>query len=111
MSRNTNKYAMMVEWYLFHEKEIRQAVDEARLDVASTRAGGEHPRLRGKDFLSDHGVSTGLGSPPLARERLAYQEVYLFFIGITPAYAGKTPYLAGVELANKDHPRLRGKDR
>ena len=39
MSRNTNKYAMMVEWHLFHEKEIRQAVDEARLDVASTGAG------------------------------------------------------------------------
>ena len=39
MGRNTNKYAMMVEWHLFHEKEIRQAVDEARLDVASTGAG------------------------------------------------------------------------
>lgn len=39
MSRNTNKYAMMVEWHLFREKEIKQAVDEARLDVASTGAG------------------------------------------------------------------------
>lgn len=39
MGRNTNKYAMMVEWHLFHEKEIKQAVDEARLDVASTGAG------------------------------------------------------------------------
>lgn len=38
MGRNTNKYAMMVEWHLFREKEIRQAVDEARLDVASTGA-------------------------------------------------------------------------
>ena len=39
MGRNTNKYAMAVEWHLFHEKEIKQAVDEARLDVASTGAG------------------------------------------------------------------------
>lgn len=39
MGRNTNKYAMMVEWHLFREKEIKQAVDEARLDVASTGAG------------------------------------------------------------------------
>ena len=39
MGRNTNKYAMMVEWHLFREKEIKQAVDEARLDVASKGAG------------------------------------------------------------------------
>lgn len=39
MGRNTNKYAMAVEWHLFREKEIRQAVDEARLDAASTGAG------------------------------------------------------------------------
>ncbi len=39
MGRNTNKYAIMVEWHLFREKEIKQAVDEARLDVASTGAG------------------------------------------------------------------------
>ena len=39
MGRNTNKYAMMVEWHLFREKEIRQAVDEARLDAAPTGLG------------------------------------------------------------------------
>mgnify|MGYP004501062173 FL=1 len=36
MSKNTNKYAKTVEWYLFREKEIKQAVAEARLDVAFT---------------------------------------------------------------------------
>ena len=71
----------------------------------------DHPRLRGKDAPDSLVSLIVQGSPPLARERLAYQEVYLFVVGITPAYAGKTPYLAGVELANKDHPRLRGKDR
>lgn len=36
MSKSTNKYAKTVEWYLFREKEIKQAVAEARLDVAFT---------------------------------------------------------------------------
>ena len=39
MGRNTNKYAMMVEWHLFREKEIRLAVDEARLDTAPSGLG------------------------------------------------------------------------
>ena len=37
MNRNTgNKYTKIVEWHLFREKEIRQAVMEARLDSASS---------------------------------------------------------------------------
>ena len=37
MNRNTgNKYTKIVEWHLFREKEIRQAVMEARLDGASS---------------------------------------------------------------------------
>ena len=34
MSRNTNKYAMMVEWHLFREKEIKQAVADAALEAS-----------------------------------------------------------------------------
>lgn len=33
MSKNTNRYAKIVEWYLFREKEIKQAVAETRLDA------------------------------------------------------------------------------
>lgn len=37
MNRNTgNKYTKTVEWHLFREKEIRQAVMEARLDSVAT---------------------------------------------------------------------------
>ena len=37
MNRNTgNTYTKIVEWHLFREKEIRQAVVEARLDGASS---------------------------------------------------------------------------
>ena len=70
----------------------------------------DHPRLRGKDFLSDHGVSTGLGSPPLARERRIVLDNGITIPGITPAYAGKTEPFSCRMILLRDHPRLRGKN-
>ena len=52
----------------------------------------DHPRLRGKDGTSYWQRVIRQGSPPLTRER---QFTFLNtapLAGITPAYAGKTPY-------------------
>ena len=51
-----------------------------------------------------------MGSPPRMRERLRdYLKKHLRF-GITPAYAGKTPFLKPKLTGTQDHPRVCGKD-
>ena len=73
-------------------------------------AFGDHPRLRGKDQVTNPLGSACLGSPPLARERRVQVAVRSYQARITPACAGKTfshVALMGIDL---DHPRLRGKD-
>ena len=60
--------------------------------------GRDHPRLRGKDvpFLSSW--LSSVGSPPLARERLAVSHLTPSTDGITPACAGKTGHEGTAEI-------------
>ncbi len=66
--------------------------------------------MRGKDNLADRCRSRELGSPPLARERLAAPACHPVLSRITPACAGKTSCSGCCCQVPEDHPRLRGKD-
>ena len=50
----------------------------------------DHPRLRGKDIYAENSIDEFIGSPPLARERLASLPKGSSTRRITPACAGKT---------------------
>ena len=68
----------------------------------------DHPRLRGEYPLTiryDNGVE---GSPPLARGIQQQIAAFLASCRITPACAGNTNHPPRMELACRDHPRLRG---
>ena len=49
-----------------------------------------------------------VGSPPLTRGKAALVVVAVFFMRITPAYAGKSDIFLSNNNDNQDHPRLRG---
>ena len=70
----------------------------------------DHPRSCGKDpYLRVHQTFLP-GSPPLVRERLAYNEVSSVGSRITPARAGKTGIVVETTDGHRDHPRSCGKD-
>ena len=70
----------------------------------------DHPRVCGKDPTLIARVAWNLGSPPRMRERLLVLGIVFSFLGITPAYAGKTPVALVVPATAWDHPRVCGKD-
>ena len=51
---------------------------------------GDHPRVCGKNSSEILSSMYRLGSPPRVREKLSYQLLTAFPLGITPACAGKT---------------------
>ena len=55
-----------------------------------------------------HAVTIAHESPPLTRGKVNCFGPVLVYIGITPAYAGKSPQVCGKFPQSKDHPRLRG---
>ena len=67
--------------------------------------------MRGKDRFRPIRIQLMLGSPPLARERLAAASRPSVAHGITPACAGKTGLGRCTATLFRDHPRLRGKDK
>ena len=68
----------------------------------------DHPRLRGEKLRSSVGSSPSSGSPPLTRGKAILHINRVVNIGITPAYAGKSPVLHPQDVSVQDHPRLRG---
>ena len=68
----------------------------------------DHPRLRGEYTVCGTIEENAMGSPPLARGIPCDFEHKIMCIGITPAYAGNTPFSALSLLPSRDHPRLRG---
>ena len=71
----------------------------------------DHPRLRGEHRRRHRRVQRGPGSSPPARGTLAANNDRGWCAGIIPACAGNTAILAVVQLAKRDHPRLRGEHR
>ena len=71
---------------------------------------GDHPRMCGKDQITQSFVLRHPGSPPHVRERLFGRDFLCFPFRITPACAGKTS-TSPVKLSTYwDHPRMCGKD-
>ena len=69
---------------------------------------GDHPRLRGEHYQSSLKDICGIGSPPPTRGTLIYNNNWIMYFRITPAYAGNTSE-GWPELSSEgDHPRLRG---
>ncbi len=84
---------------------------ERRLHPLHSQAlGWDHPRIRGKDFNMRLKLTVDWGSPPHTRERLIKCKSDMYYLRITPAYAGKTAGRPRFQCSARDHPRIRGKD-
>ena len=89
----------------------------------------DHPRLCGEKFASPAPRVNGIGSPPPMRGKGCHVVFLSFHFRITPAYAGKSPFLFSIcgggtgspppmrgkvcrydrpHTAARDHPRLCG---
>ena len=79
--------------------------------VNTSPSSGDHPRIRGKHYTLISPSRTITGSPPHTRETLRGALYDVRHDGITPAYAGNTPFLSVPSCEHQDHPRIRGKHR
>ena len=72
---------------------------------------GDHPRLRGEQWMMAARLWRNAGSPPLARGTDLYRPRIPGNPWITPACAGNSGIRAAAFRAFKDHPRLRGEQK
>ena len=68
----------------------------------------DHPRVCGEKVSAIHRESASLGSPPRMRGKVTSGMLFLAFIGITPAYAGKRQMARKAGRTKPDHPRVCG---
>ena len=64
----------------------------------------------GENKSSSCPISGRLGSPPRVRGKLVNSRQFIYYIGITPACAGKTKNLYVFIMDNQDHPRVCGEN-
>ena len=69
-----------------------------------------HPRSRGENILKCGCFAVATGSSPLARGKQSRSGVSRSRLGLIPARAGKTAYLAGMRISVTAHPRSRGEN-
>ena len=83
-----------------------------KTDVIGLRLNGleKHPRLRGEDLRRGIRKHRAFETPPLARGRPLHVASAIGRSRNTPACAGKTRKVAGVNRRREKHPRLRGED-
>ena len=70
--------------------------------------GQDHPRLCGEKSRTVFPRRNPAGSPPPMRGKVPFVIKNVVFIGITPAYAGKSCNPCQVYGRRRDHPRLCG---
>ena len=70
----------------------------------------DHPRVCGKNEVRAVKFSYVVGSPPRVREKLRPDGQIFFIEGITPACAGKTSFKRPMNVLDRDHPRVCGKN-
>ena len=68
----------------------------------------DHPRLCGEKIVPNVEAITSAGSPPPMRGKAEAFAVADFFVGIPPAYAGKSTFCTKSVCFSWDHPRLCG---
>ena len=69
---------------------------------------GDHPRVCGEKSQSTSASPRALGSPPRMRGKGVKQSNSRIRMGITPAYAGKSPTAKQRGIPGRDHPRVCG---
>ena len=72
------------------------------------KINGDHPRLCGEKAVVGNYNRIFVGSPPPMRGKVFFFDPEHLRIGITPAYAGKSPLFQNVRQCIEDHPRLCG---
>ena len=70
----------------------------------------DHPRACGENSGISFPPHRGRGSPPRMRGKLSCSPSAFWFVGITPAHAGKTRKVEASALSNRDHPRACGEN-
>ena len=71
-------------------------------------AGWDHPRVCGEKGILLLFTRARLGSPPRMRGKDTSESAWGGDTGITPAYAGKRPFLPPAAETTRDHPRVCG---
>ena len=72
--------------------------------------GAAHPRSRGENAPMVRCHLVVYGSSPLTRGKLRVQRRAEAFLGLIPAHAGKTTWVAVCSLRPRAHPRSRGEN-
>ena len=75
---------------------------------ATLQACQDHPRLCGEKEISKLNPTHVKGSPPPMRGKVILNQSNAVFLGITPAYAGKSRSVYEIGIPYQDHPRLCG---
>ena len=70
--------------------------------------GEDHPRICGEKHTPMQGMKRLLGSPPHMRGKDLPIDTERDEAGITPAYAGKSPFQKRYHAGYRDHPRICG---
>ena len=68
----------------------------------------DHPRVCGEKHFTTGTSVNPRGSPPRMRGKVPDFLVFSLLLGITPAYAGKSPSYEAVYAVYRDHPRVCG---
>ena len=68
----------------------------------------DHPRVCGEKNCLQLRITEAMGSPPRMRGKVTPSRCSWACIGITPAYAGKSPTAKQRGIPGRDHPRVCG---
>ena len=68
----------------------------------------DHPRVCGEKPHPQSAGANAPGSPPRMRGKVLYTKSRKPLYRITPAYAGKSCFITGVFIPDRDHPRVCG---
>ena len=68
----------------------------------------DHPRVCGEKHRRHRATNRPMGSPPRMRGKVGLIYDKAGSLGITPAYAGKSCFITGVFIPDRDHPRVCG---
>ena len=68
----------------------------------------DHPRVCGEKAKYWMQGREPEGSPPRMRGKVPALAGFIAYNGITPAYAGKSPFRCSVSAVDEDHPRVCG---
>ena len=81
---------------------------KSRLCFRGLTRARDHPRVCGEKSPNMPRNLRTTGSPPRMRGKVEYSRLLLRSFRITPAYAGKSPFIGHMQHRGRDHPRVCG---